>query len=121
MSPAGGAAMDYLKGKRKLTDKTITRFGIGYAPDGWTTLYETLKSKGYDDKELKAAFLCGIAKSGTPYDIFRNRMMFPIFDIQGNVVAFSGRRLKEAKERKNINTSQNPALGKQSKVYQSKF
>ena len=90
MSPAGGAAMDYLKGKRKLTDKTITRFGIGYAPDGWTTLYETLKSKGYDDKELKAAFLCGISKSGTPYDIFRNRVMFPIFDINGKRGGFFG-------------------------------
>ena len=121
MSPAGGAAMDYLKGKRKLTDKTITRFGIGYAPDGWTTLYETLKSKGYDDKELKAAFLCGISKSGTPYDIFRNRVMFPIFDINGNVVAFSGRRLNEADERKYVNTSDTPAFRKSRTVYALNF
>ena len=64
---------------------------------------------------MKTAFLIGISKNGRPFDMFRNRIMFPVFDINGDCVAFSGRRLNEQDERKYINTSDTPAF-KKSKV-----
>mgnify|MGYP001161799761 FL=1 len=113
-SDIGENARAYLE-KRKITPVTIKRFGIGYSPDGWSSLYDHLRSKGFSDEEMKTAFLIGISKNGRPFDMFRNRIMFPVFDINGDCVAFSGRRLNEHDERKYINTSDTPAF-KKSKV-----
>jgi len=79
----------YLK-ERGLLDKTIQDFRIGWAPDGWGSTTEYLKKKSYTEKEIEEA---GLAKKGDRglYDRFRSRIMFPIFDATGRVVAFSGR------------------------------
>lgn len=110
-SPQGEYALKYLE-KRQFSPATIKRFGLGYAPDSWDALTKHLKSNGFTDLELKTAFLAGTSKNGNLYDMFRNRLMFPIFDIQGEVVAFSGRRLNESEERKYVNTSDTPAFKK---------
>lgn len=110
----GKTALEYVK-KRDITNLTVKRFGIGFAPDGWDNLYTHLKEKGFTDDEMKAAFLVGVSKNNTYFDIFRNRLMFPVFDLTGNPVAFSARRLNENDERKYINTSDTPAF-KKSKI-----
>ena len=120
-SPSGAQARAYLTEQRRLTEKTIRRFGIGYAPDSWDFLHSRLTAKGYTDEELKAAFLCGISQKGHPYDVFRNRVIFPIFDLNGEVVAFAGRRLNENDERKYVNTSDTPAFKKSKVIFGMNF
>lgn len=88
----GKPSRAYLTG-RGLSVKTIRAFGIGYAPDSWDALYRHLHTNGISDTALLEANLCGIGKNGKYYDRFRNRVMFPIIDVRGNVVAFSGRNL----------------------------
>ncbi len=115
LSPEGEKAREYLK-KREFSDITIKRFGIGYSPDSWDALTNYMLSKGFTAEELKASFLSGVsAKSGRLFDIFHNRVMFPVFDLTNNPVAFSARRLNEEDERKYVNTSDTPAF-KKSKV-----
>ncbi|MDD4124259.1 MAG: DNA primase [Eubacteriales bacterium] len=110
----GETARAYIE-KRQLSDLTVRRFGIGYAPDSWDMLSGHLAARGYTVEEMKSAFLVGISKNGNPYDVFRNRLMFPVFDLTGNPVAFSARRLNEEDDRKYVNTSDTPAF-KKSKV-----
>lgn len=88
----GRPSRAYLTG-RGLSVKTIRAFGIGYAPDSWDALYRHLRANGISDEAIMEANLCGIGKNGKYYDRFRNRVMFPIIDVRGNVVAFSGRNL----------------------------
>lgn len=76
---------------RQLSPKTIIKYGLGYAPDNWHDLGNYLKGKGFSEQELIDAALCGAGKNGGIYDIFRDRVMFPIIDLRGNVVAFGGR------------------------------
>ncbi len=111
LSEQGKNALMYLQ-NRKFTSATIKRFGIGYAPDSWNALTDHLTEKGFSELEIKAAFLGGINKHDKLYDMFRNRIMFPIFDMQGEVVAFSGRRLSDSDDRKYVNTSDTPAFKK---------
>ena len=111
LSPEGEKAREYLK-KREFSDLTVKRFGIGYSPDSWDSLTTHLLSKGFTPEELKASFLSGSSKSGKLFDIFRNRVMFPVFDLTNNPVAFSARRLNEEDERKYVNTSDTPAFKK---------
>ena len=102
--PQGKAAMEYLKG-RDLTDSTIRHFGLGYAPDARFALGDHLKKKGFTDAELTAANLCLPARSGKGVvDRFYNRVMFPIIDVRGNVIAFGGRIMTDQKP-KYLNTS----------------
>lgn len=117
LSPEGAGARDYLE-QRQFNSATVKRFGIGYAPNspfGKAPLCEHLMSKGFTPFEIKTAFLGGTGKNDRLYDMFRNRIMFPVFDVNGEVVAFSGRRLNESDERKYINTSDTPVF-KKSKV-----
>lgn len=115
LSEEGAVARAYLD-KRQFTSATVKRFGIGYAPNspyGKAPLCEYLISKGFNNLEIQTAFLGGISKkSNRLYDMFRNRLMFPVFDVNGEVVAFSGRRLNEEDERKYINTSDTPVFKK---------
>ena len=92
ISPQGKAGLDYLLG-RGLTKESIVRYGLGYAPDSFNALKDHLKSKGYSWEEMVAAGLLAKNEKGHTYDKFRNRVMFPVFDVRGNVVAFSGRIL----------------------------
>lgn len=94
--PLGAKGYAYFK-NRELSDKTITTYGLGYAPDSWTSLTDYLKSKGYKEEELVAAAVCSKAKSGRCFDMFRNRVMFPIIDLRGNVIGFGGRVLDDSK------------------------
>ncbi|MBQ8892808.1 MAG: DNA primase [Clostridia bacterium] len=92
MSPSGKAGLDYLT-NRGITRESIVRYGLGYAPDSFSALKDHLKSKGYSWEEMLAAGLLAKSEKGNTYDKFRNRVMFPVFDLRGNVVAFSGRIL----------------------------
>ncbi len=101
-SDAGKHARGYLR-RRGLDDATIRRFGIGYADDTWDSLRNFLRSKGYRDEEMIEAGVCTAGKNGGSYDFFRERAMFPVIDVRGNIVAFSGRTLGDD-SRKYLNT-----------------
>ncbi len=89
IGPEGTDALAYLRG-RKLSDSIITRFGLGYAPDGWQGLSNHLRKLGFTDEELVTANLASRGGRGI-YDRFRGRVIFPIIDVRGNVTGFSGR------------------------------
>ncbi len=90
MSEGGKWARDYLLG-RGLTLNTIKKFGLGCAPDSWDSLITHLKSKGYSISDMLQANVIAKSSRGTYYDRFRNRVMFPVINLRGNVIAFSGR------------------------------
>ncbi len=106
MSPQGKWGLDYFMG-RGLTIGTIKRFGLGAAPDSWDSLLRHLKSLGFSEWEMEQAnVISKSANTGRYYDRFRNRLMFPIINLRGNVIAFSGRaRPGEDKSAKYINSS----------------
>ncbi|MEE1037228.1 MAG: DNA primase [Oscillospiraceae bacterium] len=90
-APVGKAALDYALG-RGMPKATLTRFGIGYAPDSWTGLVDAMRKKGYTDQELRDSGLVTVSqKNGNLFDRFRDRLMFPIIDVRGNVIGFGGR------------------------------
>ena len=93
MGEQGAEARAYLLEKRGMLPQTIVRFGLGYADDSWDSLIRAMKNKGYSEMELLDARLAGRGKSGGMYNFFRDRVMFPIIDIRGDVVAFGGRVL----------------------------
>lgn len=106
-SPEGEAGLQYLH-NRGLTDATIRKFGLGYAPAGWDKLRSFMKKQGFTDLELYEANLLRMSdKSGNKhyYDAFVDRAMFPVLDLRGNVLAFSGRALTSDAQRKYVNTS----------------
>lgn len=108
----GKEAMEYLCVKRGLSTSLIKHFGLGFAPDNYGMLTRHMSSLGYKDYELSSAFLCGISKkNGAPYDYFRNRIIFPIIDPSGQVVAFGGRVMDDSLP-KYLNTSDTPAFRK---------
>lgn len=114
-TPGGKWALDYLTG-RGLTVQTIRHFGLGVAPDAWEELLKHLKSKGFRLTEMEQANVIVKGSRGGYYDRFRKRTMFPIFDLRGNVIGFSGRRAPdEERGGKYVNTS-DTAVYKKSKV-----
>ncbi len=118
----GREAMAYLTEKRRLSMSIIRRFGIGYAPDDFGALHNVLRKQGFTDEEMKAAFLCGISqKTGRAYDMFRNRVMFPVFDLSGNVIAFSGRDVSGLDSRKYVNSSDTPVFQKRRNLFGLNF
>ena len=111
-------ALDYFL-KRGLSINTIRRFGLGYAPNDWRELINHLKSKGFTEHELVLANLARRSdKNGRAnyYDNFRNRVMFPIIDLRGNVIAFGGRVMDDSKP-KYINTSDTLVYKKSNGVF----
>ena len=93
--PVGASALRYALG-RGMPKGTLTRFGIGYAPDSWTSLVDAMRKKGYTDEELKDSGLVTVSqKNGNLFDRFRDRLMFPIIDVRGNVIGFGGRIMKD--------------------------
>ena len=115
-SPAGKEALDYFH-RRGYSDSTIRRFGLGYATGDFNSLRDALRQKGFKDEELTTAFLCARSRrNNSIYDIFRNRVMIPIIDIRGNVIAFGGRVLDDSKP-KYINTSDTPAFKKTQNLF----
>ena len=117
-SSGGKIGLDYYR-SRGYTDATIRHFGLGYAPQSFHFLRDELRKKGYHDEELTAAFLTKQSK-GSVYDVFRNRVMIPIIDIRGNVIAFGGRVLDDSKP-KYINTSDTLAFKKTNNLFALNF
>ena len=93
-SPAGGRARSYMA-QRGISKATAVNFGLGCAPDAWDALEKAMREKGYTDYELFDAGLIKKGRSGGWYDAFRDRLMFPVIDVRGNVIGFSGRILGE--------------------------
>ena len=90
-APIGANALQYATG-RGMPKSILTKFGIGYAPDSWTDLVDYLRSKNYTDQELRESGLVTVSqKNGNLLDRFRDRLMFPIIDVRGNVIGFGGR------------------------------
>ncbi len=90
--PSGAAGLAYAQ-KRGMSKGVLTAFGIGFAPDSYDGLRNAMRAKGYTDAEMVAAGLLSESqrKTGAVYDRFRNRLMFPIIDVRGNVIGFGGR------------------------------
>lgn len=114
----GAEARRYIIEKRGLDTKTVRRFGLGYAPKG-SMLRDHLKKLGFTYKEMVDASLCGKGDNGY-YDFFRDRVMFPVIDISGNIIAFGGRAIGN-NERKYINSSDTPAFKKTKNLFALNF
>lgn len=110
LSPQGKEGLAYFD-KRALSMHTIRAFGLGYAPPGWDNLLNHLREKGFTPEELVAGALALRGRNGGFYDAFRGRVMFPIIDLRGNVVAFGGRVLDDSKP-KYLNSNDTPAFHK---------
>lgn len=110
----GSKARQYVK-TRQLKDETIRKFGLGYAPDGWSNLLDAARAAGYRDAVLDASGLVKRGERGSFYDAFRNRLMVPIRDVSGNVVAFGGRDLSGQDVAKYINSPET-AVYKKSRI-----
>ena len=115
-SDAGRNARKYLR-DRQLSDKTIVNFGLGYAPAEWQGLTNYLRSKGFTDEEMTRGYLAARNKNGNLYDIFRDRVMFPIIDLRGNVIAFGGRRMGDEGGPKYLNSGDTPVFKKSNGLF----
>ena len=97
-APIGSHALQYALG-RGMSRGILTTFGVGYAPDSWDSMVKAMKAKGYTEEELKESGLVTVSqKNGYLFDRFRDRLMFPIIDVRGNVIGFGGRTLKNDKD-----------------------
>ena len=116
----GQPAREYAS-KRGLSKQTLDNFGIGYSPMSWNALYDLLKSKGYKDEELtNSGIFKKSEKTGKPYELFRGRLMFPIFDSFGKIIAFGGRALGDEKP-KYINSPDSLVYDKRNHLYAMNF
>ena len=113
-APVGKQCLEYVQ-SRGLTKASVTNFGIGFAPDSWNTLVDAMRQKGYTDQELRDADLVG-EKNGRIYDRFRNRLMFPIIDVRGNVIGFGGRVLDDSKP-KYLNSNETVIFNKRKNLF----
>lgn len=118
LSPEGKVGYDYYIG-RALSAATINHFGLGFAPNQWDALLRHMRAKGYQPAELVDA---GLARKGQKgyYDNFRNRVMTPIIDVRGNVIAFGGRVLDDSKP-KYINTGDTLVYKKTNELFALNF
>ena len=118
MSDEGKWAREYLL-KRGLSLFTIKHFGLGAAPDSWDALMNHLKAKGYTVEEMLAANVIGKSNRGNYYDRFKKRVMFPIINIRGNVIGFSGRAMpgEDKQGGKYVNTSDTPVYKKSANLF----
>lgn len=120
-TPDAKAALSYFTEKRGLSLSTIKHFGLGYAPNSYDALINHMTAKGYTKDELVAGFLAGKSEKGTYYDAFRGRVMFPIIDVSGNVIAFGGRAMDNETKPKYKNSSDTPIYKKTRHVYALNF
>ena len=114
------AALSYFTDKRGLSIATIKHFGLGYAPNSFDKFSKYMLAKGYSFEELVAGFLCGKSEKGRYYDAFRNRVMFPIIDVSGNVIAFGG-RIMDGSTPKYKNSSDTPVFKKSRNLFALNF
>lgn len=121
MSENGKWALDYLLG-RGLKPATIKHFGLGAAPDSWDSLVNHLKSKGFSFEDMFAANVVNKGQKGGYYDRFRKRVMFPIIDIRGRVIAFSGRAMPgDTNGGKYVNTADTLVYKKSNNLFGMNF
>ena len=118
--PDAKAALSYFTDKRGLSLATIKHFGLGFAPNSFDAFSKYMLAKGYSFEELEAGFLCGKSDKGRYYDAFRNRIMFPIIDVSGNVIAFGGRVMDDSKP-KYKNSSDTPVFKKSRNLFALNF
>lgn len=118
MSPEGKWALDYLMA-RGLSIATIKHFGLGAAPDSWDSLIKHLKGLGYSIADMIQANVVGKSQRGTYYDRFRKRVMFPIINIRGRVIGFSGRAMpgEDKVGGKYVNTADTPVYKKSENLF----
>lgn len=112
---AGERAANYIR-SRGITDELVQKFELGYAPDSWDALYNHLKSKGFGELMLEAAGLVVRGTQGNFHDRFRDRIMFPIVDAQGNTIAFGGRIIDQG-EPKYLNSPETEVFKKGSTLF----
>ncbi|SNR28048.1 DNA primase [Puniceibacterium sediminis] len=114
---AGTAARAYLD-KRGMSEQTREKFGIGFAPDGWHALWEHLRGKGVEEDLILGAGLGkASSKGGNPYDVFRNRIMFPIRDARDRCIAFGGRAMDPNDNAKYLNSPETELFDKGRNLY----
>lgn len=118
-SEIGQAGLNYFK-SRKLPAKTIVKYGLGYAPNTWDSLIKHLKLKGFTLQEMESAKLVSKGKNGSYYDFFRNRVIFPVIDLRGNVIAFGGRVLDDSKP-KYLNSPETVVFKKSKNLFSLNF
>lgn len=119
LSPEGKEGLDYII-QRQLSPATVKRYGLGYAPDGWHNLHYHLKSKGYTEDEMVMGALLS-RNNNKYYDKFRHRVMFPIIDRRGNVIAFGGRALEKDAAAKYLNSDETPVFQKRENIFSLNF
>lgn len=117
--PEAAAVREYLD-RRKLSAETVKHFGLGFAPDRWDALLKHMKSKGFTETELLTFDLAKTTSKGNVIDNFKNRLMFPIIDLRGNVIAFGGRVLDDSKP-KYLNSKDTPVYKKSQNIYALNF
>ena len=114
-SPMGENGLDYLR-RRGLSKGTLTKFGMGYAPDSWDSLMTAMTQKGFSKSDLLEAGLAVSNKKGGIYDRFRGRVMFPIIDLRGDVIGFGGRVLGDGTP-KYLNSPDTPVFNKSRNLF----
>ena len=115
----GEAAAGYLN-KRGISQSTVRRFGLGFSYNEWDSLYKYLKAQGITEGEMLKSGLVLQSRSGQMYDRFKGRLMFPIFDVRGNVIGFGGRVLDDSLP-KYMNSPETPAYNKRKHLYALNF
>ena len=113
--PEGEAARRYME-RRRLSPATAKRFGLGCAPNDWRQMYDAMRALGYTDKEMFDAGLVRRGKNGGFYDTFRDRLMFPVIDVRGDVIGFSGRILGDG-EPKYMNSPETLVFNKSRNLF----
>lgn len=115
-APAGAEGLRYAQ-SRGMSKRTLTRFGIGFAPSNGNAFRNAMRDKGYTDEEMKEAGLVAVSqKNGDLYVWFRNRLMFPIIDIRGNVIGFGGRVMDDSKP-KYLNSPETTIFNKRKNLF----
>ena len=116
LSDAGQQARAYLA-RRGMSPQIVTRFGLGFAPEGWNLLMDAMIRKGYTKEELlEAGLVSKSERKGTLYDRFRNRLMFPIIDLRGNVIGFGGRVMDDSTP-KYLNSPESSIFNKRKNLF----
>ena len=115
VSPAGKPAQDYVD-RRGISGAMVRNFGLGFAPDSWSALTDAMHAKGYSDQDLLEAGLVKPSRRGGVYDTFRNRLMFPVIDVRGSVIGFSGRILGDG-EPKYLNSPETAVFSKSHNLF----
>ncbi len=114
-TPGGEEARRYMA-QRRIGPATAKNFGVGYAPDSWESLRNAMRDKGFSDQELFEAGLVRRGKTSGFYDTFRKRLMFPVIDVRGNVIGFSGRILGDG-EPKYMNSPETLVFNKSQNLF----